>query len=276
MPSPPPPLPRLMVAPNGARLGRDDHPALPLRLPEIVATARACMAAGADGLHLHLRDADGGHLLDAGAYGEALAELERAAPGLAVQITTEAAGRYGPAHQRQVALESGAALVSAAVREVLADDPAEARAFLDACAERGIALQHILYDAADLARLKAVLGPEGLAAPGLQLLFVLGGHGPGQGGAPHMLAPFLDALKAEGMAPDWALCAFGRRETECLLAGHAAGGKLRVGFENSLFNADGRIAADNAERVRDLRAALARWRGGAGDGAGGPGLAGAA
>ena len=35
-------LPSLMVAPNGARRSKSDHPALPVTLPEIVATARAC------------------------------------------------------------------------------------------------------------------------------------------------------------------------------------------------------------------------------------------
>lgn len=31
------PLPRLMVAPNGARLTKADHPQLPITIPEIVA-----------------------------------------------------------------------------------------------------------------------------------------------------------------------------------------------------------------------------------------------
>jgi uncharacterized protein (DUF849 family) len=55
---------------------------------------------------------------------------------------------------------------------------------------------------------------------------------------------------------DWGLCAFGPAETACLAAAHGLGGKLRVGFENNLTNADGTRAADNAARVRDLRAAL--------------------
>ncbi len=257
-------LPALMVAPNGARRTKADHPALPIRLDEIVQTARACHAAGADGLHLHLRDAEGAHLLDAGAYREALAALAEAAPGMLVQISTEAAGRYGPDHQRRVALNSGAALVSAAPREIAADDPQAARKFLTQCRERGIAVQHILYEPGDLALLKGVLTPEAWRDGALQLLLVLGGHGATNGGDPAMLPPFLAALKDAGIAPDWALCAFGRNETASLLAGHAAGGKLRVGFENSVFNADGSIAADNAERVRDLRAALAAARGGRG------------
>ena len=242
-------LPRLMVAPNGARRGKVDHPALPLSLPEIVATARACHGAGADGLHLHLRDSEGRHLLDAGAYREALAELRGAVPGMALQVTTEAAGRYAPPHQRAVALGAGADMVSVALRE-MAGEAGEAPGFYAACAERGIAVQHILYDAGDF-DLLARLVPDALRdAAGLQLIFVLGRYSAGQESDARDLAPFLDRLAAREAPADWAACAFGRAETACLKAAHAAGGKLRVGFENSLWHADGRLARDNADRVR--------------------------
>ena len=50
-------LPRIMVAPNGARLTKADHPTLPVTIEETVAAALAARAAGADGLHAHVRDA---------------------------------------------------------------------------------------------------------------------------------------------------------------------------------------------------------------------------
>ena len=244
-------LPRLMVAPNGARRGKADHPALPITLPEIVDTARACFEAGADGLHLHLRDGEGRHLLDAGAYREALAELRRAVPEMAVQVTTEAAGVYAPPVQRAVALGSGADLVSVALREMAAEE-AEAPGFYTACAERGIAVQHILYTAADF-DLLARLVPQCLRdAAGVQMIFVLGRYSDGQESDARDLEPFLERLAAREAPADWALCAFGRAETACLCAAYAAGGKLRVGFENSLWHADGKAARDNAERVREV------------------------
>jgi uncharacterized protein (DUF849 family) len=51
-------LPAVMVAPNGARLGKAEHPALPVTIAEIVATARACHTAGAGAINAHLRDAE--------------------------------------------------------------------------------------------------------------------------------------------------------------------------------------------------------------------------
>ena len=88
------PLPRLMVAPNGARRGKSDHPALPITLDELVTTAVSCHAAGADGLHLHIRDAEGKHSLDVGHYREAMAAVKQAAPNMFVQVTSEAAGLF--------------------------------------------------------------------------------------------------------------------------------------------------------------------------------------
>ncbi len=250
-------LPRVMVAPNGARRTRADHPALPLTLPQLVDTARACHAAGAGGLHLHLRDDAGRHLLDAGRYREALVELGRAVPGMALQITTEAAGRYAAAHQRRVALESGAALVSVAVREMLADtDPAVAAAFYRDCRERGIQVQHILYDVEDCRALETVLPEAALRDAALQLLFVLGRHSRDRNSTPSDLAPFMVWLSRHGLSPDWMVCAFGRGETDCLVAGARQGGKIRVGFENSFLHRDGCRARDNAERVAAVLAAI--------------------
>ncbi len=50
------------------------------------------------------------------------------------------------------------------------------------------------------------------------------------------------------------VCAFGHGETAALAAALKAGGKARVGFENSLWNADGSLARDNAERVAAIAA----------------------
>ncbi|MDK3020131.1 3-keto-5-aminohexanoate cleavage protein [Pseudodonghicola flavimaris] len=250
-------LPRLMVAPNGATKSKADHPALPIALEEITAEARACLAAGAGALHLHLRDDAGGHLLDSGAYAEALTHLAAEVPGLALQITTEAAGLYHPAHQRYVALHSGATMVSVALRENIRDSGTAARRFYECCAERGIAVQHILYDRADAEVLTHVLPPALLRDRGLQLLFVLGRYTAGQQSDPGMLAPFLDWVAAEGLSPDWAVCAFGQGETACLVAAAQRGGKCRVGFENALVHPDGQRAGSNAERVTEVTAALA-------------------
>ncbi len=246
-------LPRIMVAPNGARRTKADHPQLPMTLPEVVATTQACAAAGADGLHLHLRDDDGAHILDAGLYAEALAELDRQMPGFYVQITTEAVGRYTPAAQRALLQQITPVGASVALREVLDDgDITATRDTFADCRARGIDLQLILYDQDDL----KICDNFGLQPDDYKYLFVLGRYSAGQQSAPSDLAPFLQWLGGKPDPLDWAICAFGRAEIDCLLAAHDAGGKMRIGFENAIHRADGTLARDNAERVSTLRAAL--------------------
>lgn len=251
------PLPRIMVAPNGARLTRADHPALPVTIPQIVACARDCQAAGADGLHAHVRDAAGRHVLDAGLYRELLDELTLQAPDLYAQVTTEAVGRYSPAEQRALVRDLRPRAVSIALREILAEpDQTETGRFFAFCGEAGVEVQHILYDADDVARLGQMLAAGVIAPDGLAVLLVLGRYATGQLADPGELDAPLAALRALGAAPDWAVCAFGPPETACLLRAVAEGGKVRIGFENNRVNADGTIARSNADRVRDFRAQL--------------------
>lgn len=245
-----------MVAPNGARLKKADHPALPVTIEETIRCLRACFDSGADGAHVHLRDAAGGHLLDIGGYRELLEAARDEVPDMRVQITTEAVGIYEPETQMEVALGSGSDLVSVSIREICrAEDPAVLE-FFEACEEREIAVQHILYDLADAALLKRTLPPARFRDPSLQLLFVLGRYSSGHASNADELETFLKWKEEEGLNPDWAVCAFGKTETDCLVAAAKEGGKCRVGFENSLYLSNGEIASDNAEKVRDLRSVL--------------------
>ncbi len=252
------PLPKIMVAPNGARRTTADHPALPVTIPDIVATARACFDAGAGGIHAHVRDAEQNHVLDAGLYKELTAELARQVPEMAVQITTEAVGRYTPEEQRAVVRAVMPKMVSIALREMVPDaDTAEAANFYRWAHEAEISVQHILYAPDELYRLEELVENGEVPGGDLQCLFVLGRYAKDQESDPLALLPFLDVLQISGLSADWAVCAFGRNETAGLSAAFAAGGKARVGFENSLWNADGSLAADNAERVREIAALLA-------------------
>lgn len=253
------PLPTLMVAPNGARRGKADHPELPVTIPEIVATAMACSQAGATGIHAHVRDAEGRHVLDVGLYQELMAELARAVPQMFVQVTSEAAGRYGPAEQRAVVEALAPPSVSVALREMI-PEPSElpaARRFYQWAAEAGVTIHHIAYARDELERLLSLIGDGTIPGTAHQVMLVLGSYdGSRESHAddiPALIAPI--AAAPPDWALDWMLCAFGPNETPCLARAIALGGKARVGFENSLWNADGGLARDNAERVAEIVAA---------------------
>lgn len=252
-----PDLPNIMVAPTGARRTRADHPALPITIPEIVATARDCHAAGAGGIHAHVRDGAERHTLDAGLYRELLAELAAAVPDMVVQITTEAVGRYSPEDQRNLVRELRPEHVSVALREMVAgQDERDIREFYHWAHGAGITIQHILYSPREVRLFEEFVARGVIPSDGLELIFVLGQYGGHRDSLPGDIARYIHARAGAIADADWAVCAFGRHETDCLLHAVRAGGKARIGFENNLLNSDGSIASGNAERVAELVAGI--------------------
>ena len=91
----------IAVAPNGGRRTKADHPQLPLTPSDLARAAAACRDAGAAMIHIHVRDAQGEHLLDADAYRAATAAIRATVgDGLVIQITSEALGKYSAEEQR--------------------------------------------------------------------------------------------------------------------------------------------------------------------------------
>lgn len=238
------------VAPNGARRGKGDHPALPLTSDEIGREAARCREAGAAMIHLHVRDADGRHSLDPDLYRAATAAVRRqAGDDLIVQVTTEAVGMYRPEQQMAAMRALRPEAFSTAIRELVPDAASEAAAagFLREQAERDVLVQYILYDAADVRRFQDLAGREAIPRRGASVLFVLGRYAQDQQSAPGDLLSFL----VEWSLPlPWALCAFGRLEAACAVTAACLGGDVRVGFENNLHLPDGTLAPDNAALVR--------------------------
>tara|TARA_R110002126_G_scaffold122652_1_gene264464 strand:+ start:1000 stop:1776 length:777 start_codon:yes stop_codon:yes gene_type:complete len=251
------PLPDIMIAPNGARRRKQDHAALPIAITETIDTTRACIKQGATGLHLHIRDNDGKHMLDSGIYLEALSEFKLALPDFPVQITTEAVGQYSSAEQRKIVRDIAPKSVSISIAEMLAyGEIKEAHKLYDWCRETQISVQHIIYDVQDLKRIEMMFPDTN--DDQLQLLFVLGRYTKNQQSAPDDLNPFYDWLMNTKPNADWAICAFGRGETDCLAEANKRGGKVRVGFENSIWNKDGSLAKNNAERVAEVVRAISK------------------
>jgi len=246
----------LAVAPNGARRTKADHPALPVTPAEIAAEAVRCREAGATVLHLHVRTADEGHTLDPGRYRAAIDAVRHAlGDRMVVQVTTEAVGRYRPDEQMKVVRQLHPEAVSLAVRELIPDEAAagEAAAFLGWLRRERIAPQYILYSAADVAKFHGLRRRGVIPQERPFALFVLGSYAERAEIRPRDVLPY---LKAHDLECPWALCAFGRRESACVLTAAGLGGHVRVGFENNLWLADGRLAQSNAELVAQVAATL--------------------
>ena len=239
----------IAVAPNGARRGKADHPAIPLTPSELGIEAARCQEAGASMIHVHVRDTAGCHSLDPDLYRAATAAIRReAGASLIVQVTTEAVGRYLPDQQIAAMRTLRPEAFSVALRELIPDGTFETKAspFLREQAEREVFVQYILYDADDVLRFSELLAREVIPGEGASLLFVLGRYAQGQQSSPKDLLPFLNASRLE---LPWSLCAFGRREAACAITAACLGGHIRVGFKNNLHLPDGSLARSNASQV---------------------------
>ncbi|SDG72752.1 3-keto-5-aminohexanoate cleavage protein [Roseospirillum parvum] len=245
------------VAPNGARRGLEDHPAIPLTPAGLAEVAGACLRAGAAMLHLHVRDREGRHLLDAEAYLEAIRAVRRVVGDeMVLQITTEAVGMYQRAAQMAVVRGVRPEAVSLALGELLPEgaDPAPVAAFLRELAEDGALVQYILYRPDEVARLAGLVADGVIPEVRPRALYVLGKYAGDLTARPADLLGFL-AARPTPPPGDWMICAFGPLEGACAATAAALGGDVRLGFENNLLLADGRLAPDNAALVAQMVAA---------------------
>jgi uncharacterized protein (DUF849 family) len=247
----------VIAAPNGARLDKQGHPAVPLTSAEIAAAAVDLAECGVSVLHLHVRDDRGEHVLDAERYREAQAAIrDRVGDRLVVQVTTEAVGRYDRRQQMALVRELQPEAVSLALRELCPDRGAEAEAgaFFRELVERRIWPQYILYSADEVVRFERLRqqGFFGVERP--FTLFVLGRYSDALEGDPAELDAFLAAFEP-GVFP-WAICCFGPAEAEAVRRAASLGGHVRIGFENNRLLPDGTVARDNAELVASELALL--------------------
>ena len=236
----------LTVAPNGARKTKRDHPGLPTSARELATAAQACYAAGADCLHLHVRDDAGRHSLDVARYQEAMAAVAEAAPLMSVQITTESGGIFDVAQQFACLRGVVPKAASISLGEMMRDRAVAERIYQFAH-EAGIAVQHILYTPDEVGQLADWMAQGAIPAAQNSVLFVLGKYQPETIAQPEDLDGFLQAAKPYDL--EWTVCAFGPSEQACLNAAMLRGGNIRVGFENNIHLPDGRRARDNAELV---------------------------
>ncbi len=143
--------------------------------------------------------------------------------------------------------------VSLALAELIPDvaHAGPAAAFLNWLKREGIAPQYTLFTPGDVARFQALRRRGVIPQRQPFTLFALGSYTRQVEIRPRDLLPY---LKAHDASCPWALCAFGPSEGACALTAAGLGGHVRVGFENNLLLADGRLAASNAELVEQVAA----------------------
>ncbi|MEE1943190.1 3-keto-5-aminohexanoate cleavage protein [Streptomyces sp. TRM 70361] len=233
----------LQVCPNGAR-SRAEHPSLPLSPAELAAEAARAVAAGAEDVHLHPKDADGADSLEPRVVARAVAAVRGAVPaGVRVGVTTGAWAVPDPA-RRAALVRSWTVLPDHASVNWHEEGAEEVAGVL---LERGVGVEAGIWSGTDAARLFRA--------------------SPLSGRVLRVLAEVTDTDPATAAGTASALLAElpGDLPVPVLLHGEDGGAwpvlrlavrlglDTRIGLEDALVLPDGSPAPDNAALVRAAR-----------------------
>jgi uncharacterized protein (DUF849 family) len=240
----------ITVAPTGAESAKSDVPALPVTLDELVGTAKACQAAGAAMIHIHVRDGDARPTLDLGVLRESVAAV-RETTDLVVQLSTGGAVT-DPYDARLAVLDADPDACSLTCGTVnFGDDvfmnPWHLIVELYRKAQSlRVVPEFELFDLGHVATLSRLLDKEGAPVGGqVHCDLVMGVPG----GMPGTVDALVTAVRMLPAGASWSATGVGRTTLPVALAALSAGGHLRVGMEDTLTFAPGRPVRDNAELV---------------------------
>ncbi|MCO8270417.1 3-keto-5-aminohexanoate cleavage protein [Actinoplanes sp. TRM 88003] len=233
----------LQVTPNGP-YGKDVHPAMPVSLDEVVDEVRECFAAGATGVHLHVRDESGAETLDPVVVNETCRRIREVADGpVEVGLTTGA--WIVPELADRIAMIREWEGVDVATVNLSEDGFAEVmRAMLDV----GIGIDVGLWSPAELPALLA----SGLLPHAARVSIELDNGEPYfLEGPPEAVAQRVNDLLDEAGSTCPRLT-HGMNDWTWPLVRDAfrRGHDTRVGFEDSILLPDGTTATSNADLVR--------------------------
>lgn len=240
----------ITVAPTGAETAKADAPALPVTLDELVSTAKACQAAGAALIHVHIRDDEARPTLDLGRLSDTVAAL-REQTDLVVQLSTGGAVTDPFEHRLRVldAQPDSCSLTCGTVN--FGDDVfSNPWPFMAELYQRTQAMEVVpefeLFDLGHVAALHRLLDTYGAPYGGqVHCDLVMGVPG----GMPGTAAALVAAVQALPAGCSWSATGIGRTSLPVAFAALAAGGHLRVGMEDTLTFAKGRPVTGNDELV---------------------------
>jgi 3-keto-5-aminohexanoate cleavage enzyme len=241
----------ITVAPTGAETAKEDCPQLPTTPEEIAETARACQAAGAGMIHLHVRDGDHRPTLDLGLLREWVAAV-RDASDLVVQLST-GGSVHDPLDQRLKVLDAEPDSCSLTMGTTNFGDDVFSNPWPFVCElyqlaqDRGVAPEFELFDLGQVHALTRLLDRYGLpAGERVHVDLVMGVPG-GMNGTTDALVAAVRDLPPQ--TTSWSATGIGRSTLSVLLASLSKGGHLRVGMEDVLTIARGVPVESNAQLV---------------------------
>jgi uncharacterized protein (DUF849 family) len=248
------------------------HPDLPVTPQQIATACLDAADAGAAVVHIHVRDPHTGlPSMELDHYAEVMQRIRDRNRELVINLTTGPGGRFIPsADDPRVAAPGSTLMVPekrvahiAALRpdiatldlntmnsgpDVVINTPANVARMAKVIRDAGVTPEIEIFDSGDLHMARDLMRDGVLQGPGL-FSFVLGVNY-GFNASPETMA------YARGLLPPgavWTGFGIGRHEFPMVAQAWLLGGHVRVGFEDNLYIAKGKLARDNAELVARAR-----------------------
>ncbi|SFU72452.1 3-keto-5-aminohexanoate cleavage protein [Pseudoduganella namucuonensis] len=250
----------------------EQHPDLPVTPREIAIACLDAADAGAAVVHIHVRDPKTGQpSMELDHYAEVMQRIRDQNRELVINLTTGPGGRFIPGADDPRVAAPGSTLMLpekrvahiAALRpdiatldlntmnsgaDVVINTPANVARMAKVIREAGVKPEIEIFDSGDLHLARDLIRDGVLEGPGL-FSFVLGVRY-GFNASPETMAYARGLLPAGAV---WTGFGIGRHEFPMVAQAWLLGGHVRVGFEDNLYIAKGKLARDNAELVARAR-----------------------
>ena len=238
----------ITCAVSGAETTKENNPAVPYTPQEIADSAYEAYRAGASILHLHVRDRQGKPTQDLQVFKETI-ELVRAKCDMVIETTTGGAvGMSAEERLQPVTLRPEMASLDCGTTnfgdDYIVNTLPIMRQFARTMREYGVCPTLECFDISHIFSARQLMKEGLLDGPGY---FGLGFNIPGS--LPYTPELLATALRYLPEGAQWTAIGISRACLPATLGALAMGGHLRVGFEDNVYYARGRLAKSNAELV---------------------------
>ncbi len=236
----------------GAEVTKEQNPAVPYTVEEIVREAKSAVEAGAAIVHLHVREDDGTPTQSRERFQECEEAIYKACPNVILIPSTGGAVGMTPDERLQSTdtnpLPEMATLDCGTCNfgdEIFDNTMPTMRAFGKRMIERGIKPEYECFEMGHLDTILTMARKGEVPGNPMQFNFVLGVHGC----TPATVENLAWMVRNIPQGSTWTVTGIGRYAFPMAAAGIVMGGNVRVGFEDNLNLAKGVPAKSNGELV---------------------------
>lgn len=237
----------------GAEVTKEQNPAVPYTVEEIVREAKSAVDAGAAIVHIHVREDDGTPTQSKARFKECIDAILKVCPDvILIPSTGGAVGMTAEERLQPTELDPEMATLDCGTcnfgDDVFENTMPMMRDFGKRMIERGIKPEYECFEMGHLDTILNMARKGQVPGAPMQFNFVLGVPGCTTATVPN-LCWLVNAIPA---GSTWTVTGVGRNAFPMAAAAIAMGGNVRVGFEDNLYLEKGKLAKSNGELVEKV------------------------